>query len=415
LGQRLKNIEQQVRNFVSKNPKLTILIILVLIALYTFISIEALHFTSDPGFCQKCHPEQKTGPLSEVYTWKKSAHAAAGVKCLDCHGDVGFIGYMKAKMGGLYDVYGEFLKSPEHKMEILKMGVEPKHAAKIAPSKTCLFCHSDEYNKKIRGETLIMSPIVSFRKLDSVKNPDFRKEAKLNDILTEPVKADIEPKHKSHLDKGLDCTDCHIGIAHGGQLRNKTKMQTCFDCHDKMKPKKAPDNNNCMACHKTQDSLIPKEIITFGKGDSAVKFAHETHTAMLKCKTCHAKAFPMRKGATKIIFADHGKNKVCFSCHNGKKAFSYTECNSCHAKIATPKDINYKIADAAPVNFSHEFHTSVFECTKCHANIWPMKKGTKKMTMDAMYEGKFCGVCHNEKDAFASTDCDKCHIEAKKK
>ena len=112
MGQRLKNIEQQVRNFVSKNPKLTILIILVLIALYTFISIEALHFTSDPGFCQKCHPEQKTGPLSEVYTWKKSAHAAAGVKCLDCHGDVGFIGYMKAKMGGLYDVYGEFLKSP---------------------------------------------------------------------------------------------------------------------------------------------------------------------------------------------------------------------------------------------------------------------------------------------------------------
>jgi c(7)-type cytochrome triheme protein len=31
-----------------------------------------------------------------------------------------------------------------------------------------------------------------------------------------------------------------------------------------------------------------------------------------------------------------------------------------------------------------------------------------------MYEGKFCGVCHNEKVAFAATECDKCHIEAKK-
>jgi c(7)-type cytochrome triheme protein len=43
-----------------------------------------------------------------------------------------------------------------------------------------------------------------------------------------------------------------------------------------------------------------------------------------------------------------------------------------------------------------------------------MKKGAKKMKMDPMYEGKFCGVCHNEKVAFAATECDKCHIEAKK-
>jgi len=389
-----------------------------LIAFFTFVSVEALHFSSDPSFCQYCHPNKGTGPLTEVYTWKMSTHAAAGVKCLDCHGVPGVIGYMKAKMGGLNDVYGEFLKSPEHKLEVLKESAEPAYAGKLVPNSTCLFCHSDSVNSKTRHET-VMSVGIHFRMIDGVVNPEFRKSHNLPDVLTENVKADanIDPRHLTHIDKGVNCVDCHIGVAHSGQPKTKTKMQTCFDCHDKMRVKKMnpPANDNCMACHKKNEGMVPQAPITFGKGETAVKFEHSTHVAMNACTDCHTSLFPMKKEEIKIGFADHAAGKVCFSCHNGKKAFSYTNCTNCHAKAPFPKTpIVYKPAGASPVVFSHEFHTQAFECAKCHNAIWPMKKGAKKMTMDPMYEGKFCGTCHNGKAAFAATECDKCHIEPKK-
>lgn len=418
MSERLNNLLQKIKDFVKRHTKLTILIIIVLLGVYTFISIEALHYTSAPSFCKNCHPAERAGLLGEVYTWQMTPHAKAGVECLDCHGKIGFIGYMKAKMGGLRDVYGEFFTSPETKLGILRMSSEsPEYAAKLIPNETCLFCHTDSYNQKIRKETL-MKVVFTMRNVDGIKNPDFRVSKGLPDILTEGVRetAGIEPKHKSHHEKGINCVDCHLGVAHGGQPVNKTKMQTCFDCHDKAQSSKSPDNNNCKACHRTEDSMIPKTAITFGKGAATVNFAHDTHAMMSSCNDCHVKLFPMKKGSSKLTFDSHNAGKFCFSCHNGKKAFSWSSCSSCHAETPFPKNpITYKQKDAAPVEFSHEFHSSVFACTDCHAKIWQMKKSPKKMTMDSMYEGKFCGSCHNEKDAFPSTDCDKCHIEPKKK
>ncbi len=418
MKQTISKLQEKTRDFVKKHTKLTILIIFALFAIYTFVSIEALHYTSAPSFCKNCHPEEKAGLLGEVYTWQITPHAKAGVECLDCHGKIGFIGYMKAKMGGLRDVYGEFFKSPEYKLEILRRSSEsPKYAAKLVPNETCLFCHTDSYNQKIRKET-IMKVVFTMRMVDGVKNPDFRTSKGLPDILTDNVseKAGIDPKHKTHHDKGFNCVDCHLGVAHGGQPVNKPKKQTCFECHDKSRTAKTPDNYDCTFCHRSEESMIPKSAITYGKGKTAVNFAHDTHAMISSCKDCHIKLFPMQKGLTKMTFEDHSTGNACFSCHNGKKAFSWTSCTSCHPEPPFPqKPITYKQKDAAPVDFSHEFHSSVFGCKDCHPKIWQMKRSSKKMTMDAMYEGKFCGVCHNEKDAFAATDCDKCHIEPKKK
>ncbi|GEM_PF-230901 len=418
MKQRISKMQDNIKGFVRKHVKLTIFIIIVLFGIYTFVSIEALHYTSAPSFCKNCHPAEKAGLLGEVYTWQMTAHAKAGIECLDCHGKIGFFGYMKAKIGGLKDVYGEFFKSPEYKLEILRHSSEnPKYAAKLVPNETCLFCHTDSYNQKIRKET-IMKIIFTMRNVDKIKNPDFRTSKGMPDILVDNVseKAGIDPKHKTHQDKGLNCVDCHLGVAHGGQPVNKPKKQSCFDCHEKMKSPKTPDNYDCKSCHRTDESMIPKSAITYGKGKTSVNFAHDTHAMISSCKDCHPKVFPMQKGLTKMTFEDHSGGKACFSCHNGKKAFSWTSCESCHAETPFPqKPITYKQKDAAPVDFSHEFHSSVFGCKDCHPKIWQMKKSQKRMTMDAMYDGKFCGVCHNGKDAFASTDCDKCHIEPKKK
>ena len=49
-------------------------------------------------------------------------------------------------------------------------------------------------------------------------------------------------------------------------------------------------------------------------------------------------------------------------------------------------------------------------CDACHiAGLFQTKKNADIMTMEAMKQGKFCGVCHNRKKAFSTTDPKKCH------
>ena len=67
------------------------------------------------------------------------------------------------------------------------------------------------------------------------------------------------------------------------------------------------------------------------------------------------------------------------------------------------------------VTFEAKVHADKgFKCADCHTSpkLFAMKKGTDKITMAAMNEGKFCGACHDGKKAFsvkATTDCAKCH------
>lgn len=66
-----------------------------------------------------------------------------------------------------------------------------------------------------------------------------------------------------------------------------------------------------------------------------VLFSHESHVNKhkSKCTDCHTKIFKMKKGEAKIAKANHGEEKYCGVCHNGKKFFSQTkdaDCTKCH-------------------------------------------------------------------------------------
>ena len=67
------------------------------------------------------------------------------------------------------------------------------------------------------------------------------------------------------------------------------------------------------------------------------------------------------------------------------------------------------------VTFDAKIHADKgAKCADCHTapKLFAMKKGTNKLTMAAMNEGKFCGACHDGKKAFsvkAPADCAKCH------
>ena len=74
---------------------------------------------------------------------------------------------------------------------------------------------------------------------------------------------------------------------------------------------------------------------------------------------------------------------------------------------------------AGKVTFDGTKHAKKgLQCETCHvAGLFQTKKNADNMTMEAMKQGKFCGVCHNGKKAFSTTDpkkCGECHKADKK-
>lgn len=72
------------------------------------------------------------------------------------------------------------------------------------------------------------------------------------------------------------------------------------------------------------------------------------------------------------------------------------------------------------VVFYHKTHTYELEmeCDACHDDLFYMEAGAAEeeddFTMEALYEGKYCGACHDGSTAFASdTRCTTCHIGAR--
>lgn len=65
-----------------------------------------------------------------------------------------------------------------------------------------------------------------------------------------------------------------------------------------------------------------------------------------------------------------------------------------------------------PVAFSHWSHRIKYTCRVCHTELeFNFELNSTEITEKANREGKFCGACHNGKEAFGHTDenCAKCH------
>jgi len=71
------------------------------------------------------------------------------------------------------------------------------------------------------------------------------------------------------------------------------------------------------------------------------------------------------------------------------------------------------------VIFEHSIHMDMgLECDSCHDDLFEMATGTAEenedFTMKSLYDGKYCGACHDGDTAFASnTRCTACHIGVK--
>lgn len=73
-------------------------------------------------------------------------------------------------------------------------------------------------------------------------------------------------------------------------------------------------------------------------------------------------------------------------------------------------DIILRNTESMPwVRFPHLQHTEWLTCANCHPAIFIPQAGANPISMSAIIQGEFCGVCHG-KVAFAPTlNCGRCH------
>lgn len=201
-----------------------------------------------------------------------------------------------------------------------------------------------------------------------------------------------------------------------------------------------------------------------------VVFRHWVHRSKHSCRLCHVDIeFSMEAGATGVTEDDNKAGRYCGTCHNGKEAFKVSECTKCHPKnekdaadqdrvnkkaffefqkkmpralygnkidwnkaeddgLITAKDFiegvtfpeqsmvtNTRDEPMSPtlpglpdIIFSHKKHVAWTGCGMCHPSTFALESGKTKMTMKAITDGQFCGICHGSV-AFPLNDCAKCH------
>lgn len=67
-------------------------------------------------------------------------------------------------------------------------------------------------------------------------------------------------------------------------------------------------------------------------------------------------------------------------------------------------------AEMRPAVFPHWFHRIRFRCKVCHGDLgFQFKAGGNDITMLKIFDGQFCGACHNGQIAWSVENCTLCH------
>lgn len=269
--------------------KRTGLVILVVVIAIIALSYGAIKYTCTAHFCGLC--KNTMGPAYKTWTAtphssKKNPEIKHHHECMACHSDPGLLGFLKAKIGGLFSVYYQLARAYHLPLEAFN----PVHCARPG-------CHPKV--SEIKEEKII------------VNHPEH----------TELMGKIINEKFK--------CMPCHRGVAHGGEgdplgrpLRPDHKV--CFECHH-------GDLKKCELCHRDYKKIDllphcsrPECHANLGIiKEEKIKVNHPKHVKTLgdKCAPCH-------QGHLKQGYKRVGDHKVC-----GTK--------KCHARAVEEKTCDY--------------------------------------------------------------------------
>ena len=179
---------------------------------------------------------------------------------------------------------------------------------------------------------------------------------------------------------------------------------------------KAADNiagYYCGACHNGK--MLSEGQIVF---TSCVK--KSSHSDVEVCNRCHSLGKEVRK---KYDFAEFTQRFPKERFGNGidwekteteglVKPVDFVQGMPIRRKsLPLEKDfvLDAKLESMPTIIFSHKKHTVWNGCELCHPEIFlGVKKGATKYSMEEIFAGKYCGVCHTNV-AFPLLDCQRCH------
>lgn len=138
-----------------------------------------------------------------------------------------------------------------------------------------------------------------------------------------PASQPIPFPHKTHIAKGLTCTDyCHESAAKG-PVAGLPSVRTCMICHDAIATDR-PLIQQVTALQKSGRDLAWQRVYGYTP-QAHVRFNHAPHIrANVDCATCHGK-IAEQTVAERNVDLNMG---FCVNCHREKKASN--DCLTCH-------------------------------------------------------------------------------------
>lgn len=215
------------------DPKKKLTIIAIGVVLFGIIAFAGIELTCTSWFCLRCHEMRELGD-----SWKLSKHGPDNPEmnnCMKCHAQPGFIGFMKAKIGGLFSL--AYKDTGGYHLEATQPVVCVRDG-----------CHQIE-------------------DLDRATRPD--KTVTMNHGIHIKVMKEVGTRYQ--------CMPCHRDIAHGDETFLPDMKSICFLCHTD----RSIGAENCSLCH----AVHPKVDLDDG---SALMDVHEE--VEISCVDCHEDA-----------------------------------------------------------------------------------------------------------------------------
>lgn len=137
--------------------------------------------------------------------------------------------------------------------------------------------------------------------------------------------APVQPiafSHQLHLQKGLQCVICHVGVDRGPDARIPS-VNFCMTCHQTIATGKPAVQQ--LKSYRDLGEDVPWQRVYGFEPSAHVHFNHAPHIrAGLDCAGCHGNMNTQTVAVRKI---NHTMG-FCMDCHRGKRAS--TDCVTCH-------------------------------------------------------------------------------------